>query len=177
MKKYALCLLACLVAMPCWAGDGMIILAGSVSFIVNPPVGWVVDTRSGALQGVNVVLYPKGQTWQNAPAVMYARVPEKEKQTFAQFIAIDEKVFQDSCPGIQIQSITIQADPQYPIQSRRFICSSGAAQNSELVSYVDAGKSFVVWVASARSKSDLERIQPAFVQLVRDAVVLQVKGK
>lgn len=177
MKKSVLCILMCMASLSSWASDGVIILAGAISFVVNPPAHWSVDTKSGVAQGANVVLYPKGQNWQNAPAVIYARVTEKGAQSLAQFVAADEKVFQDNCPGIQIQSVTVKTDPQYSIQSRRFLCSSGEAQNSELVSYVDAGKSFIIWVASARTKSDLSRIEPAFGQVVRDAIILKVKGK
>lgn len=175
--KWSVAVMSLALSTALFAQEGMIVLAGKLSFLAKPPVGWIADTTSGASQGVNVVLYPKGQTWQNAPAVMYARVEAKRGQPLGKFVATDEKVFQGNCPGIQIQSLTIKTNPQYPIQSRRFSCASGDAQNSELVSYVDAGSYVVIWVASARKAADLAKAQPAFEQVIRDFMVWDVRPK
>src|SRR5688572_20672435 len=49
-----------------------IVYGPKAAFKIKAPEGWVVDNKAGASQGLPCVLYPKGSTWAEADAVMYA---------------------------------------------------------------------------------------------------------
>ena len=51
-----------------------IVYGPKAAFKISAPSGWVVDNRAGAKQGMPCVLYPKGSTWADADAVMYAKI-------------------------------------------------------------------------------------------------------
>ena len=43
------------------------------------PVGWQMDNRAAAAEGVPMVFYPVGSTWQSADTVMYTRPSAKSR--------------------------------------------------------------------------------------------------
>jgi hypothetical protein len=51
-----------------------IVYGPKAAFKISAPPGWVVDNQAGASQGLPCVLYPKGSTWADADAVMYAKI-------------------------------------------------------------------------------------------------------
>jgi hypothetical protein len=51
-----------------------IVYGPKAAFKIKAPEGWVVDNKAGASQGLPCVLYPKGSTWAEADAVMYAKI-------------------------------------------------------------------------------------------------------
>lgn len=54
--------------------DGLIVYGDSWAMTVAEPRGWIGDTHAGAGDGMNVVFYPKGSSWRDAPIVIYGRV-------------------------------------------------------------------------------------------------------
>lgn len=174
MKKGMICALLCLLSFHAQAGDGMLVYGKDTAFLLNPPKTWVVDTHVGVEQGINAALYPKGDTWQNAPSVMYVRVSKKNGRRLDQFVADDEKQFQSDCPGIRIQNGTPAFKTEHPTMLRKFDCRDARAPNAEWVAYIDAKKSFIVFVASSRSEDDLAKIQPAYEQVLRDLITMDV---
>jgi len=67
-------LLATLIAFsaPAWGQSGYI-HGPDHCFRFTAPSGWVLDNRSGAQDGLAMVLYPVGSSWSNAKDVIYAR--------------------------------------------------------------------------------------------------------
>src|SRR5688572_8354244 len=51
-----------------------IVYGPKAAFNIRAPEGWVLDNRAGVSQGLPCVLYPKGSTWADADAVMYAKI-------------------------------------------------------------------------------------------------------
>lgn len=43
------------------------------SFYMTAPQGWVLDNKSGVKQGVHMVFYPRGFTYQNSPVIAYGQ--------------------------------------------------------------------------------------------------------
>ncbi|MDO8734173.1 MAG: hypothetical protein Q7K21_03325 [Elusimicrobiota bacterium] len=54
--------------------DGLIVYGDTWAMMIVEPQGWVGDTESGANDGMNVVLYPKGSIWGDASIVIYGIV-------------------------------------------------------------------------------------------------------
>lgn len=177
MMRVLLLMVMVLLPLHVWAQEGTIVLLKNTSFLVKPPLGWVADTQSGASQGVNVVVYPQGSSWQKATSVMYARVEEKLGRSLEGLVADDIQKFQQGCPAIQIQSLHLQTKIAYPARLRRFICRSGDAPNSELVAYIDIGRYFVIWVATSRTEKALAEIQTPFESILQNFIMWQVDHK
>lgn len=67
-------LLFCASAFAQNKNAGGIVYGGKAAFNITAPEGWVLDTESGAEQGLPCVLYPKDSSWSDAKTVMYAKV-------------------------------------------------------------------------------------------------------
>ena len=51
-----------------------VVYGPKAAFAIAAPNGWVLDNKSGAVDGLPCVLYPKDTTWQTSPVVMYAKI-------------------------------------------------------------------------------------------------------
>lgn len=59
--------------------SGFAIIHGSKgAFNISAPKGWVIDTRAGADDGLPCVLFRKGQSWEGADPLMYAKIASAE---------------------------------------------------------------------------------------------------
>lgn len=157
MKPMRMLLVAMVVMISGLARAGLVIWGEGFMLTVQEPSGWVASSDAGRVDGLPVVLFQKGRTWQNSPVVMYARVVRTPKD-LASFIAADELSFQSNCPSIQISTVG-------PAE-RRFACSSGSAPNMELVHYARVAPGILVWVMSARTGKDLDRFANDFHKVV-----------
>lgn len=69
-----------------------IVYGPKAAFNIAAPEGWVIDNSSGVEQGLPCVLYRKGDTWENAEPVMYAKIAStavEDAEVFAK-TAIEE---------------------------------------------------------------------------------------
>ena len=69
------------------AGVGGIVYRNKDGFNLLAPKGWVLDPTAGQDQGLPCVLYPKGSSWAEAAAVMYAEIgsDDQDYETFASY--------------------------------------------------------------------------------------------
>jgi hypothetical protein len=148
------------VIMGSLAHAGLMIWGDGFMMTVQEPAGWTASSDAGRANGLSVVLFQKGNTWQNSPVVMYARLVKTTKDLSA-FIAADVRDFQQSCPGIQISDVNST--------EKRFVCKTGGAPNAELVHYTRTTLGIVAWVMSARLETDLDRYSSDFHKVVSSA--------
>lgn len=154
-------------AAPEFAGGGLV-YGPEYSFILKPPAGWVLNNQSGAKQGIHAVFYPKGSSWSEAPAVMYATaaVKKQEGSTTVQGI-IDKDIakFKQKNPRIVItEGRPLQTADGKTAQVRLY--RGDQWNNMEAVAYIDEPTVVAVLVLSARSQKSFEKSFPAFEQLV-----------
>ena len=153
--------------------DSGIIYGKNYSFALTAPKGWVLDTTSGRQQGLQAVFYPKGSSWKNGTAVMYANVLQKTdpaKESLQTIIADDVAGFQKESPNLKV----VDADPIPTRTDARSkdkkatvkYFTADRAGNSEAVAYVDEGNLVVMLVLNARSQQDFEASLPAFKDFV-----------
>jgi hypothetical protein len=55
-----------------------IVYGPKAGFDITAPEKWVVDHTAGAEDGLPCVLFPKGQSWETADPLMYAKVASAE---------------------------------------------------------------------------------------------------
>jgi hypothetical protein len=65
---------------------GGIVYGPKASFKIDAPAGWVLDNSAGAEQKLPCVLYPKGSTWSDAKAIMYAKIASTDYEDVGKFV-------------------------------------------------------------------------------------------
>jgi len=136
------------------------------SFWIDAPKGWELDPKTAKEYGVNVVLYPTGSSFQNAPAVMYANTLRKD-ETVQDVMKHEADTYREKYKGIQISS-----RPELQTKDRTIAhvqCYKGEKENQsdEAVAFIHEKGFYVLLVLSARSEHAFEEAYPAYEQLVR----------
>src|SRR6187401_145797 len=62
------------------------------AFNIAAPAGWLIDNEAGQSDGLPCVLFRKGQTWENAEPLMYAKIASTTHEDVDEFVktAIEE---------------------------------------------------------------------------------------
>ena len=66
---------------------GGIVYGPKAAFNISAPIGWVLDNKAGAEQGLPCVFYPKGSTWADAKTIMYAKIASTQYEDVDAFVA------------------------------------------------------------------------------------------
>ena len=135
------------------------------------PDGWVHDEGASRSTGSNM-LVPKGQSFAQAPAVMYGealykpRIPET--RSLDQLISEDKRKFQNHTPGIVILPLPALKNGD----GRSLRCFSysppqrDGAGSWEWTAYSEEGDFYLIFVLSAKSEAALETALPSFRRLI-----------
>ncbi len=148
------------------SGSG-IVYGEQHAFLISAPPGWILDNESAADQGIHAVFYPKGSSWDKAPAVMYANSVKKHKgaATVQEFINSDFARFKKSNPKIAIsEGRPLKTEDGKIAQVRVF--KGDQWGNWEAAAYIDEPVAVVILVLSARSQEAFQKSLPAFEKLV-----------
>lgn len=148
------------------SGSG-IVYGEQHAFMVTAPPGWILDNESAADQGIHAAFYPKGSSWDQAPAVMYANSVRKHKgvATVQDFINSDIARFKKGNPKIVIsEGRTLKTEDGKTAQVRLF--QGDQWGNWEAVAYIDEPAVVAILVLSARSQEAFKKSFPAFEKLV-----------
>ena len=161
--------LMCAAAIPAFAeGTTALIYGDGFSYQVTSPVGWVLDTESGAADGLKPVFYPAGRTWANAPAVIYVHSIEREHDAkLDAVIASEADNFRHVAGGHPLvrvaPAVELESGAQVPIR----LFSGDRFGNHEAVAYLDGPDVVGLVVLAAHQQSDFNAALPAFRALVR----------
>jgi len=156
-------------AIPAFAeGTTAIIYGDGFAYQVTSPAGWVLDTESGAADGLKPVFYPQGRTWANAPAVIYVHSMEREPDAkLDEVIASETENFKHEAGGHPLvrvaPAVELESGAHVPVR----LFSGDRFGNHEAVAYVDAPNTVGLVVLTAHQQSDFDAALPAFRALVR----------
>lgn len=164
---------------PCGAvtdTDGMsgLIYGTDYSFWIDSPKGWLLDSKTAKDYGVNVVLYPEGFSFRNAPAVMYATILRKN-------VDIDEAMkeeaatYKDKYEDIKISkrpNITTKDDKTAHVQ---YYKGNRKDQTDEAAAFIQENGFYVLIVLSARSENNFKNAYAAYEQLVKSYALSGIK--
>lgn len=138
------------------------------AFLIRPPAGWVLDTRSGQAQGLHAVFYPRGSGWLTGPVVMYVNAARKEDGASGgveALIAEDLARLKKHSPDVRASRL-----PALKTQDGRTavvrLFEGDQWGNREAVAYIEEKKIVSLVVLSARTKEQYEAARPAFDALV-----------
>ena len=175
MKMRVVCYLVLLIvgAGVCVRGqdrdkfDGEIIFRRDIKFVLKEPDGWVLDSQGGSSQGLDAALYPKGSSWKNAVAVMYARVISKDETQKT----VEEIVKNDIADFMKLsKDSTVTDSPSLTTRDKKQavvkVFYDAANKNYESVAFINNAKVVVIIALSSRSKAEYEKALPVFRDLV-----------
>ena len=135
------------------------------AFFLTAPHGWVLDNSSGVPDGLYAVFYPRGGSWRESEAVMYANTSSKStegNETVDKVMAYDMQQFKTEHPGIEItDSETLLTKDGKKAFVRIFDYSQ-----HEAVAYIDEETIVSMIVLSARTEEAFQSAFPAFKELV-----------
>jgi hypothetical protein len=136
------------------------------------PDGWVHDEGSSRSTSSNI-LVPKGQSFAQAPAVMYGKALYKpripETRSLDQLISDDKRKFQNDLPGIVI--LPVPALKNGDGRSLRCFSYSPSPKQTgeaswEWTAYSEEGDFYLIFVVSAKSEAALNTAVPSFRRLI-----------
>jgi hypothetical protein len=136
-------------------------------FLLDAPKGWVLDNQGGASRGLTTVFYPSGQSFKDAPAILYANVaPRTAGERLGDFVDREIARARQRSPGLQVESHKdIQTKDGHAAVIRAV--AGDVHGNREALAFVEEKEAFVILVLSARTKESFEASLPAFTALVR----------
>lgn len=144
--------------------SGIITYEGVV-FGLTPPQGWLLDAESGIGNGVPVVFYPEGSSWETAKVVMYANVTVKhDGETVDSLVRQDMARFKNDDNSVVISDMQPIAIGKKQAMVKSFYGKS--PENYEAVAYIDEKQHVVFLVLSAKSMHMFESSLPQFSNLV-----------
>lgn len=138
------------------------------AFELKAPRGWYLDDVIARGQGVNVVFYPKGYEWDNAPAVCYARV----RTVGGEVNRVEDQVH-DTLRNLRQNGATGPAarfvrtiTTQDASKAQVYYFSGDQFGNHEATAYIQAKASIQFVTLSARDEAAFRNALPAFESLV-----------
>lgn len=142
------------------------VVGNGVIFALEEPTGWKMDTNSAKNNNLPVVFYPSGQTWGNAPAVMYGNSTINDCHTsFEKFIINDLTEFKNNNP-----KITITEDGAMTVDGERVIIKLFTGDiygNIEAVAYLDnKDGAFISITLTSRTRQLFDKVLPVFKELI-----------
>ena len=141
----------------------------TVSFWINPPPGWVIDSEAAKGRGPLAVLYRRGESWRSGDAVMYANVialSDAGPDPLGATIRAEVAHWSAAAGDAVVTSLPdIRSDNGQVASVRKFVSPSRGVH--ETVAYVRHGASVPLLVLTARSERALERAYPDFRRLVK----------
>lgn len=144
-----------------------VVVGRGLIFALAEPAGWKMDTESGVSDGLPVVFYPSTQTWDTAPAVMYANTAIKKCQpspSLVAFINDDVNEIKSHDPSLRVSDGgTLSADGRM-VTLRKF--SGDRYGNHEVVAYINEKDVFVSFTLSTKNLQQYKAAISSFKMLV-----------
>jgi hypothetical protein len=154
---------------------GGIVYGPKAAFKIDAPPGWVLDNSAGVEQGLPCVLYPKGSTWADAKAIMYAKIASTQYEDVEKFVATSIK-----------QMEKVHGKPKEKIDSGKtgdgqpyFINEYPAApaySQWERVAYIQLPKAVAYIVFSARDEVSYRKNSSALNNVLRSFAYMKAEG-
>lgn len=148
-------------------GSGML-FGNDHAFNFTAPNGWVLDNQSGVQQGMHMVFYPVGQTWENSPVIAYGMSVAKDSV----LRTIDDQVKSTVDDFRSNGSNDYMADAKEEIKipggktAKVYFFHGDQWGNYEAVGYIEEKETINFLVYNSRNKTDFEKNLPAFKSIL-----------
>lgn len=136
--------------------------------VVVPPAGWQRDDGASTHYQASAFA-PVGQSFNAAPAVMYAKAVTVSPQaaTLADFMADDLSDFRRQYPGLRVQNgLTTRDGDGRGLATVRLAPAPGSSAQWQTIAYGQEGGDYLVFSLSARDKAAHDAALAAFTRMV-----------
>lgn len=153
---------------------GGIVYGPKAAFGVSAPEGWVLDNESGLNQGLPCVLYPKGESWDNARTVMYAKIAGTKFEDVNAFVAFAIKEMEKTHgkPKEKVASGKTKDGHDYFINEYP---ATKTYSQWERVGYVQLPHAVAYVVLSSRDKASYRKDSGALENVLKTLAYLEPK--
>jgi hypothetical protein len=146
---------------------GILYLEGAHAYALSAPPGWVFDRVAARRQGLPAVMYPEGESWRDAVAVMYPNtIPRRDGEGVEQVIARDVRAFKENAHALRVDVAEPEATSDGKTALVRLF-SGGEHGNFEAVGYIEEAHAFTLLVLTSRTEAAFREALPAFRELLR----------
>ena len=145
------------------------------AFNITAPAGWVIDNTAGESNGLPCVLFRKGQTWQNAEPMMYAKVANtshEDAEAFATTAIEEMKKERGEYEVKRVATGKTKGGETYFINQ---YSPSEKYPRIERVAYVQMPKAIAYIVFSCADEKALHKHQRALTEVVESLLAMEVK--
>ncbi len=152
-----------------------IVYGPKAAFNIAAPEGWVIDNTAGANDGLPCVLYQKGDTWDNANPLMYAKIAStsvEDADSFAKTAIEEMKKQRGEYETKRVESGKTKDGRAY------FINEYSPGKNYpryERVAYIQLPKAVAYVVYTADGEDAFRKHQSALLQLLKSFTYLEPK--
>lgn len=167
-------LFLCSIALAQDTYPGGLVYGPKAAFSVAAPEGWVLDNQAGVEQGLPCVLYPKGSSWSDAKAIIYAKIASTQYESAEAFVATAIKEMQDvrGTPKQKVESGKTSSGQAFFINEYR---PTKSYSQWERVAYVQLPKAVAYVVFSARDEASFRKYSPALTAVLKSFAYLELK--
>jgi len=145
------------------------------AFNIAAPEGWVIDNTAGAENGLPCVLYRKGDTWENADPLMYAKIAStsvEDAEAFAKTAIEEMKKERGEYKTKRVESGKTKDGHAYFVNEY----SPGEKYpRYQRVAYIQLPKAVAYVVYTADSEAAFRKHQSALQQLLASFSFLEVE--
>jgi len=155
------------------AGVGGTVYRNKDGFNLLAPKGWVLDPTAGEDQGLPCVLYPKGSSWADAAAVMYAEIgsDDQDYETFANYAIAHMKQTRSGFRWQRIESGKTAHGEPYFINEYPACKSYG---QWERAAYIQLPKAVGLIVFTARDQKSFRENKGVLTEAVKTVSPIEV---
>jgi hypothetical protein len=183
-------LLAWLILLPSMAlaeiteEGGGILFGDDHAFSFQAPPGWVLDSESGAKQGLHAVFYRVGQTWEQATTIAYARAATKDEviRDIPSLVRFNvDRFHQSGSPNYEAKFVKTIPIPEGNRKAHIYYFEGDSWGNYEAAGYVEETKTINFVILSSKTKESFKAALPSFEALITSYLYLadrvQFEGK
>ena len=145
------------------------------AFNIAAPAGWVIDNTAGEGNGLPCVLFRKGQTWQSAEPLMYAKIAStshEDAEAFAKTAIEEMKKERGDYAVKRVATGKTKGGQSYFINE---YSPNEKYPRTERVAYVQMPKAVAYIVFSCDGEKALGKHQRALTQVVESVMAMDVK--
>jgi hypothetical protein len=154
---------------------GGIVYGPKAAFNIKAPPGWVLDNSAGAEQGLPCVLYPKGSTWSDANAIMYAKIAGTDYEDVGKFVAMAITQMEKVHGKPKEKVDTGKTGDGLPYFINEYPATKSYSQ-WERVAYIQLPKAVAYIVFSARDEASYRKNFSALNEVLKSFVYMKVEG-
>lgn len=145
------------------------------AFNITAPTGWVIDNTAGESDGLPCVLFRKGQTWETAEPLMYAKIAStthEDAEAFARTAIEEMKKQRGEYEVKRVAAGKTKGGQAY------FINHYSPSKNyprTERVAYVQMPQAVAYFVFSCDDEKSLRKHQRALTEVVESLTAMSVE--